>query len=106
MIDINEHQKWLTEFYASRGWLELSASRRLNFLIEEVGELSQGIRAYEIGRDHPGELEKTVAEKKDNVVEELADVMDAVLILCDKFDIAPELLFSKSEDKLNARYDQ
>ncbi|RRG17664.1 hypothetical protein D3P96_06845 [Weissella viridescens] len=103
-MDLDTHKQWLTHFYAERGWLQLSSSRRLNFLTEEVGELSQAIRRFEIGRDHPGEKPQTVSEEKAHIVEELADVLDEVLIFCDKFGIEPDELLQYSEDKLKGRF--
>ncbi len=75
------------------------------FLTEEVGELSRAIRAIEIGRDHPGEHE-TAAEREYNLHEELADVMDQVLILCDKYDVDPDSLMAFSEKKLKKRFNE
>lgn len=66
-----------------------------------MGELSRAIRAIEIGRDHPGEHE-TAAEREYNLHEELADVMDQVLILCDKYDVDPDSLMAFSEKKLKS----
>jgi NTP pyrophosphatase (non-canonical NTP hydrolase) len=37
-------------------------------------------------------------------VEELADTMDQVLILCGKFDVDPEKLMMASEKKLRSRF--
>ncbi|MBM7616853.1 NTP pyrophosphatase (non-canonical NTP hydrolase) [Weissella uvarum] len=102
---INEHQQWLSNFYKSRGWLQLSSSRRLNFLTEEVGELSQAIRKYEFGRDHPGEGPVSKQDERDNLVEELADVLDEVLIFCEKYDITVEELVNYSENKIKNRFD-
>lgn len=103
-MNLDEHKQWLADFYAERGWLQLSSSRRLNFLTEEVGELSQAIRRFEFGRDHPGERTQSVKEEKENIVEELADVLDEVFIFCEKFGISPSELMQYSEDKLNGRF--
>lgn len=48
-MTLSEHQHWLTDFYKQRNWYQLSPFIRLNFLTEEVGEVSQAIRAVEIG---------------------------------------------------------
>ena len=52
---IDEHRQWLINFYKQREWYQYSPFIRLNFLMEEVGELPQTVRANEVGRDHPGE---------------------------------------------------
>lgn len=80
-MQINEHQQWLINFYQQRGWYQLSPFIRLNFISEEVGELSRAVRSIEIGRDHPGEQPLTTAQLQDNLIEELADTLDQVLVL-------------------------
>lgn len=52
---IDEHRQWLINFYKQRDWYQYSPFIRLNFLMEEVGELAQTVRSIELGRDHPGE---------------------------------------------------
>lgn len=103
-MTLSEHQHWLTDFYKQRNWYQLSPFIRLNFLTEEVGEVSQAIRAVEIGRDHPGEIEQTPAAQRDHLHEELADTLDQVLILCSKYDIDAEELLHYSEQKLHDRF--
>ncbi|EEI20639.1 hypothetical protein B2D45_09045 [Lactobacillus hilgardii] len=103
-LKLSDHTNWLIDFYEQRNWYQYSPFIRLNFLTEEVGELSRAIRAIEIGRDHPGEKVKSKPELRDNLVEELADTMDQVLILCGKFDVDPEKLMAASEKKLRSRF--
>lgn len=103
-MNIEQHKAWVIEFYRNRDWLQLSSDRRLNFLTEEVGELSQAIRQFEYGRDHPGDKVVSKQTEKDHIVEELADVMDEVLIFCDKYDISVQDLLDYSEAKLAKRF--
>lgn len=104
-MQLEEHQRWLVDFYKGRNWYRFSPLIRLNFMTEDLGELSRAVRALEIGRDHPGEhIEK--AGWQDNLVEEMADVMDQLLILADKFDIKPEQLMQQSERKLQKRFEE
>lgn len=78
----------------------------MNFLTEETGEVARAVRALEIGRHHPGEKPQTPAEKTANLKEELADVLDQVLILSAKFGIDPETLLDQSETKLSRRFNE
>lgn len=103
-MNLKKHQNWLVDFYKRRNWYQYSPFIRLNFLTEEVGELSRAIRAIEIGRDHPGETRQSQKDLKDNLVEELADVLDQVLIITEKFDIDPETLLEHSQEKLTKRF--
>ncbi|MEJ6400934.1 MazG-like family protein [Nicoliella lavandulae] len=105
-MDLKQHADWLTKFYKKHKWFELSPEIRMNFLLEESGELARAIRTEEIGREHPGEAKKTKAEADDNLHEELADVLDQLLILCAKYDIDPNSLLSYSENKLHKRWNE
>ncbi|MFT8537086.1 MazG-like family protein [Bifidobacterium aquikefiri] len=69
------------------------------FLTEELGELSQAVRAYEIGRDHPHEQPQSESDQQDHILEKLADVLDNVLILADKYGYSPDELIEASEGK-------
>ncbi|BDZ30866.1 MazG nucleotide pyrophosphohydrolase domain-containing protein [Lactiplantibacillus brownii] len=103
-MDLKTHQDWLVHFYKQRQWYQYSPFIRLNFLTEEVGEVSRAIRALEIGRDHPGDPKMTAPELTANLKEELADVLDQVLIMSRQYEIEPEELLRASEAKLQARF--
>ncbi len=105
-MKLSQHMTWLTTFYRERHWYQYSPFIRVNFLTEEVGELSRAVRAIEIGRDHPGEKVKDQQGLQANLVEELADTMDQVLILCSKFDVDPDQLMAASEEKLKKRFEK
>ena len=77
-MDINEHQQWLVKFYEKRDWFKYPPQDRVNYITEELGELSRAVRTIEVGRDHPGEKILNQAEKEDNLREEMADVIDQV----------------------------
>ena len=101
-MDINEHQQWLVKFYEKRDWFKYPPQDRVNYITEELGELSRAVRTIEVGRDHPGE--KILNQKEDNLREEMADVIDQVLVLAAKYDIKPDELLEYSENKLKKRF--
>lgn len=103
-MDINEHQQWLVKFYEKRDWFKYPPQDRVNYITEELGELSRAVRTIEVGRDHPGEKVLNQAEKEDNLREETADVIDQVLVLAAKYDIKPDELLEYSENKLKKRF--
>ena len=103
-MDILEYQKWITEFYKKRGWYELNAFIRVNFLTEEVGEVSKAIRSIEIGRDRPDEATLTKEQQVENLKEELGDVLDNLFILADKYEIDLTEIMESHKNKLNNRY--
>ena len=102
-MDINEHQQWLVKFYEKRDWFKYPPQDRVNYITEELGELSRAVRTIEVGRD-PGEKILNQAEKEDNLREEMADVIDQVLVLAAKYDIKPDELLEYSENKLKKRF--
>ncbi|CAM3162471.1 MazG nucleotide pyrophosphohydrolase domain-containing protein [Leuconostoc rapi] len=101
---IDEHRQWLIDFYKEREWYQYSPFIRLNFLMEEVGELAQTVRTIELGRDHPGEASQKPSTLSDHLKEELADVLDQVLILSDKYNLDVSDLMMQSENKLKKRF--
>ncbi|USS90648.1 MazG-like family protein [Fructilactobacillus carniphilus] len=103
-MDINRHQDWLINFYKQRDWYDYSPIIRMNFLNEETGELSRAIRAYEIGRDHPGEAAESDEQRLADIKEEMADVLDQVLILSDHYNLSVADLLEQSETKLKQRF--
>lgn len=96
--------KWITDFYKKRGWYDLHAFIRVNFLTEEVGEVSRAIRAIEIGRDRPDEAEQTKEQQIENLKEELGDVLDNLFILADKYGIELTEIMESHKEKLMNRY--
>ncbi|KRL97232.1 MazG nucleotide pyrophosphohydrolase domain-containing protein [Liquorilactobacillus satsumensis] len=104
-MTLEKHQQWLKRFYERRGWYEYSPFVHANFLNEETGELARAIRAIEIGRDHPGEDKASVTALRSNLEEELADVLDQVVIISSKYEIDARSLLAASEAKLKERFD-
>ncbi len=104
MMNIFEYQQWITEFYKKRNWYGLSPFIRVNFLTEEVGEVSRAIRTIEIGRDRPDETALTKTEQIENLKEELGDVLDNLFILADKYNIDLTEIMISHKEKLTNRY--
>ncbi len=104
IMNIEEYQRLISDFYKSRNWYQYDPFIRANFLAEEVGEVSRAIRTLEIGRDRPDEQEGLPEEKLANLTEELGDVLDNLFILADKYDISLETIMQKHKEKLLSRY--
>lgn len=103
-MDINEFQKWVKEYYDSRGWAELDIFVRIGFLAEETGEVARAIRALEIGRDRPDESTGSVEENKQALIEELGDVLGNIIVIANKYNIPLEEVFHSHKKKLLDRY--
>lgn len=103
-MHFGEYQQWVSEFYKQQNWYERDVFRRLAYLTEEVGEVACAVRAIEIGRERPDELEQNLAQKRENLIEELGDVFDNLFILADKYDIALEEVIAKHQAKFVKRY--
>src|SRR6476661_6303445 len=100
-MDIVAFQRWVEEFYEKRSWSQYNAFIRLNFLTEEVGEVSRVVRAIEIGRDRPDEDAKTEEELK----EELGDVLSNLIILSQKYDLDLQDIMDAHVTKLSKRFE-
>lgn len=101
-----EFQKWVKDYYEERGWSELDIFIRIGFLAEETGEVARAIRALEIGRDRPDEKVGTLVEKKQELKEELGDVLGNIIVIANKYDISLEDIFQSHREKLQKRYVQ
>ncbi|MXQ55998.1 MazG nucleotide pyrophosphohydrolase domain-containing protein [Shimazuella alba] len=103
-MDVTEFQKWVKDYYDSRGWSELDIFIRIGFLAEETGEVARAIRALEIGRDRPDEGDKSSEENKQNLKEELGDVLGNVIVIANKYGISLDEIFQLHKQKLLHRY--
>lgn len=103
-MDIQTYQQWISDFYRKRGWYELNPFIRVNFLSEETGEVAQAVRALEIGRDRPDEPVKNQQALRQQLTEELGDVLDNIFILADKYDIRLEDILTAHQEKLIHRF--
>lgn len=105
-MDITAYQKWVSDFYKKRNWYQYNAFIRNNFLCEEVGELAQAIRKYEIGRDRPDETVKSDDENLEDIKEELGDVLDNIFIIADQYQISLEEIIQAHKHKLERRFEE
>ncbi|MEN1936804.1 MazG-like family protein [Paenibacillus sp. 102] len=105
-MNIVEFQRWIEDFYEKRSWSQYNSFIRLNFLVEEVGEVSRVVRAIEIGRDRPDEQEKQEAELKIELKEELGDVLANLIILSQKYDLDLQDIMEAHVEKLSKRFQE
>src|SRR5699024_7941576 len=84
-MEAKEFQKWIAEYYKSRGWSDLDIFVRIGFLSEETGEVARAIRSLEIGRNRPDEHTASLAESKRNLTEELGDVLGNLVVIANKY---------------------
>lgn len=106
MVNIKEYNDWIIQFYKERKWYDYNSFIRLNFLTEEVGEVSRAIRSLEIGRDRPDEEVLSEQILKENLIEELGDVYDNIIILADKYQISFDEIIKHHKDKLEQRFNK
>ncbi|KFN13961.1 MazG nucleotide pyrophosphohydrolase domain-containing protein [Bacillus pseudomycoides] len=104
-MNIAEFQRWVEEFYEKRSWSQYNSFIRLNFLTEEVGEVSRVVRAIEIGRDRPDEQVKQVEKLKIELKEELGDVLANLIILSQKYDLDLQDIMEAHVEKLSNRFE-
>lgn len=104
-MEIRQFQEWVEQFYTERGWIEYGPFIRVGFLMEEVGEVARVVRALEIGRDRPDEGERTAAELKQELNEELGDVLANLIVLAKKYDIELSDIVDAHIAKLTKRFE-
>lgn len=104
-MDIVAFQRWVEEFYEKRSWSQYNSFIRLNFLTEEVGEVSRVVRAIEIGRDRPDEQTKGQGELRLELKEELGDVLANLIILSQKYDLDLQDIMEAHVTKLSKRFE-
>lgn len=103
-MQIEQYQQWVRDFYKTQGWYERNPFMRMTYLTEEVGEVACAVRAIEVGRERPDETEASQQRKRENLIEELGDVMDNLFILADKYDISMAEVIQRHQTKFKARY--
>ncbi|WP_127494906.1 MazG nucleotide pyrophosphohydrolase domain-containing protein [Paenibacillus glycanilyticus] len=99
-----EFQQWIQDFYKERGWSGYGPFERMAFLTEEVGETARVVRTIEIGRDRPDEAAQPAEVLKQELIEELGDVLANVYILAGIYDLSIEEVLRAHKDKLSKRY--
>jgi NTP pyrophosphatase (non-canonical NTP hydrolase) len=103
-MNVTEFQQWVNDYYENRGWSELDIFIRIGFLAEETGEVARAIRALEIGRDRPDEVNESFMKNREDLVEELGDVLGNVIVIANKYNISLEEVFNSHKEKLSKRY--
>ncbi|MEK5061216.1 MULTISPECIES: MazG nucleotide pyrophosphohydrolase domain-containing protein [unclassified Paenibacillus] len=103
-MNITEFQHWVKDYYQQRQWSDLNIFVRIGFLAEETGEVARAIRALEIGRDRPDEMEGSYEQNKKELTEELGDVLGNLIVIANKYDISLEDILEAHKEKLQARY--
>ncbi|AWW33909.1 hypothetical protein CT138_03185 [Mannheimia varigena] len=103
-MQIEQYQQWVRKFYQQQGWYERSPFMRVTYLTEEIGEVACAVRAIEIGRERPDESENSHQQKREDLIEELGDVMDNIFVLADKYGISMTEVIERHQAKFEKRY--
>lgn len=94
-MNTKEYEKWVIDFYRNRGWYEYDPFVRINYLTEEVGEVSDSVKDLENTLDKNPENNEEISNQKDKLLNELGDVLDNIIILADKYDMTLEDVIDK-----------
>lgn len=104
-MNLYDVQEWEKNFYEKQGWKDLPPYIRVGFLMEEAGEVSRAVRTYEIGRDHhPEEGKKTQEEIRQNLSEEIGDMISNLAILANLYQLNLEDAMKAHRQKLCDRF--
>ncbi|TDG00081.1 MazG nucleotide pyrophosphohydrolase domain-containing protein [Paenibacillus piri] len=103
-MDTKEFQQWVENFYQKRGWADYGPFIRMGFLMEEAGEVARVVRSLEIGRDRPDETTKRTEELKQELTEELGDVLSNLIILANMYHVSMDDIMETHVRKLKLRF--
>ncbi|MED1790170.1 MazG-like family protein [Brevibacillus laterosporus] len=103
-MEFKDFEEWLIHFYNRRGWTDTTNFQKLGFLFEEVGELAQAIRLYEIRKDSPDSIPNDRHRIQENLYEELGDLLANVIIIANNYNISLDELINKHKHKLLKRF--
>lgn len=103
-MELSGMQEWVQDYYKKRGWSKLDMFKRVGFLAEETGEVARAVRALEIGRDRPDEMDKSYEAGKLELAEELGDVLGNVAVIANQYGLSLDDVFKMHQEKLNQRY--
>ncbi|MFD3448748.1 MazG nucleotide pyrophosphohydrolase domain-containing protein [Microbacteriaceae bacterium 4G12] len=104
-MDLVTFEQWVENFYVKRGWSQYGPFIRVNFLLEETGEVARVVRSLEIGRDRPDEATKNEEELKTELKEELGDVLSNLIILAKQYDLDLQDIMDAHTKKLSERFE-
>lgn len=103
-MEIKDFEEWLIDFYNQRGWTDTTNFQKLGFLFEEVGELAQAIRLYEIKKDLPVPISNDRHKLQENLYEELGDLLANIIIIANNYNISIDELITRHKHKLLKRF--
>lgn len=92
-----DFQRFIHEMEAFHGWLDVDLVHNVFLMIEEVGELAKGIRRYEKIFDEAAKPD--AAPARENVAEEIVDVLNYLLAIANRLDIDVEAAFRKKNQQ-------
>lgn len=103
-MTFEQYESWMASLSKKQGWDQLNPFIRMNFMSEEVGELAQAVRRYEIGRGRPDEVTQSANVNRNAIMEEMGDVVSNLVILARYYDMSFQDIFDLGEAKLEARF--
>ncbi len=89
------YQRYIHRLEALHGWLDVDLVHNCFLMGEEVGELFRAIRRYEKLWDQAGKDRGSLEERKEQVAEEIVDVLNYLLALANRLDVDVEAAFRK-----------
>lgn len=92
-----DYQKFVHGLEAFHGWLDVDLVHNIFLMVEEVGELTKGIRRYEkIFSEGGGPDDAAV---KENISEEIVDVLNYLLAIANRVGVDVEEAFRAKNAK-------
>lgn len=90
---LSEYQRYIHELEEMHGWLDVDLVHNCFLMGEEVGELFKAVRKHNKLWDQRDAVAESVEQTRQNVGEELVDVMNYLLAIANRLDIDMEAAF-------------
>ena len=98
---LSEYQRYIQELEALHGWLDVDLVHNCFLMGEEVGELFKAVRVHNRMFEEGQPVESSVA--RDEVADEIVDVLNYLLAIANRLDIDVEEAFRKKNLKNQQR---
>jgi NTP pyrophosphatase (non-canonical NTP hydrolase) len=102
-MDTKLIEKTVLNFCKKHEW-KLDPNKDLRAVMEEFGEVCREVRRYEDGRERPDEIEVTKNKIKEDLAEEVGDMLFPLVKLLSYFGLTLEDAFQNHVNKMERRY--
>jgi NTP pyrophosphatase (non-canonical NTP hydrolase) len=100
---MREYQRYVHDLEAMHGWLKVDLVHNCFLMGEEVGELFKAVRRYERLYEQAEAPDSKVEERKQDVADELVDVLNYLMAIANRLDVDVEEAFRRKNARNQER---